>query len=343
MDFSFVIRTYNEGKFLDKTLELINKLEGNFSKEVIIVDSESTDNTLEIAEKYNCKIIIVKRSEWTWGKALNIGIENAKGKFIVILSGHSFIKNSDFLLQAKNFLQEENKIAAVYGKQFPIDEINPFEEFEYRNYYPDIEKFLMTNPKKKLIGISNACSIIKKEIWEEVKYDEKAQSLEDSIWAKEVLSKGYKLIYSNKLSIYHSHIFDISYLYKRYYWFIYYNLMENLNSKYLSNKKRIKNILKKFSYKYYLFFNKIYTKRAMIKFFQKKQYNIEEKLIDCYLYIKYTATYNAFKDFFIYKDKHPKTYLTLDVPDDIKEIENLVKPLNVNSNKDFDSKKIQEL
>ncbi len=148
MDFSFVIRTLNEGRFLKQTLEIINNLEGNFSKEVVIVDSESTDNTVEIAEQFKCKIVNILQKDWSWGKALNLGIENAKGRYIVILSGHSFIKNPDFLLNAKEFLESDINTAGVYGKQIPIKEINPFEEFEYRKYYPDLEKFVMDNPKK---------------------------------------------------------------------------------------------------------------------------------------------------------------------------------------------------
>ncbi len=322
MDFSFVIRTYNEGKFLGKTLELINKLKGNFTKEIIIVDSESTDNTLKIAREFNCKIIPIKRENWSWGKALNLGIQHAKGKYIVILSGHSFIKNSDFLIQAKKIFDKYHNLAGIYGKQIPIEEINPFEEFEYRTYYPDIEEFFMSNPKEKLTGISNACSVIKKEVWEEIKYDEKAQSLEDNIWAKEVLNKGYNLIYTNKLVIYHSHLFDIPYLYRRFYWFIYYNLMDNLNPKYISKKRRIKNILKRFGYKYYLILNKLYVKMAMKAFFKSKNYKIDKELLNCYLNVKYKAIYDAFKDFYVYKDKHPKTYITLEIPEEIKRMEN---------------------
>ena len=321
MDFSFVIRTYNEGKYIRETLERIEKQKGNFSKEVIIVDSESTDNTVKIAEEYNCKIIKIPQKNWSWGKALNTGIEKAKGEFIVILSGHSFIKGTDFLINAKKFFDKYEKLAAVYGKQFPILGMNPLEEFEYRNYYPDIDEFIMTNPKKKLIGISNACAVIKKKVWEENKYNEEVQSLEDSLWTKEVLKKGYTAIYTDKIKIYHSHIFNVPYLYKRFYWFIYYNLLEGSNPEFSSFKHKVRRYIKIVGYRYYLYFNKIYNEKKMKQYFKEKGYHIDEGLMKYYLKIKYTATINAFKDFCIYKENHPADYITLEVPEGIKELE----------------------
>ncbi len=150
-----------------------------------------------------------------------------------------------------------------------------------------------------------------------------------------MLLKGYKLIYSNKLIIYHSHIFDIPYLYKRFYWFIYYNLMDNLNPEHTTALKRFKKLIKNYGYKYYLFVNKIYTKSLMKKFFEERNYSVDEELIDYYLYVKYLAVYNAFKDFSVYKDKHPENYVTLNIPEDVKNIENKVKKRGLNFDGDF--------
>jgi len=63
----------------------------------------------------------------------------------------------------------------------------------------------MTKNTYPQYGISNACSIIRKDIWNIIKYNENVQSMEDGIWADEVLKKGYRLIYSNKFGVFHSH------------------------------------------------------------------------------------------------------------------------------------------
>ena len=48
--------------------------------EVIIVDGHSTDDTVEIAEKYGCKVVY--EDVGTRGDGCNIGVKNAKGEYI---------------------------------------------------------------------------------------------------------------------------------------------------------------------------------------------------------------------------------------------------------------------
>ena len=82
---SIIIRTKNEEKWIASCLRSVFKQTyRNF--EVIIVDNESTDKTLEKAKKFDVKIISIKN--FIPGKAINDGIRASKGEFIVCLSGH---------------------------------------------------------------------------------------------------------------------------------------------------------------------------------------------------------------------------------------------------------------
>ena len=56
MKISIIIPTYNEEDYLPALLKSIQRQ--NFKDlEVIVADAHSTDKTLEIAKKYNCKIV----------------------------------------------------------------------------------------------------------------------------------------------------------------------------------------------------------------------------------------------------------------------------------------------
>lgn len=62
-EISIIIRTYNEEMYLGKCLEKIfNQTYKNF--EVIIVDSESTDNTQKIASKFPVKLVEMKKKNF---------------------------------------------------------------------------------------------------------------------------------------------------------------------------------------------------------------------------------------------------------------------------------------
>ena len=70
---SIIIRTYNEGKNLGRCLNAIkNQSYSNY--EIIVVDSSSQDETVRIAESFNCKVIKIKKSSFTFGYAESLKI-----------------------------------------------------------------------------------------------------------------------------------------------------------------------------------------------------------------------------------------------------------------------------
>lgn len=103
--FSFVIRTKNEAIFLPQTLNAIREQRTTEKIEIIIVDSGSTDATLEIAKQFNCQVIKIRPEDFTWGYALNVGIQNAQGEYIGIISGHCVLTSKDFVSKSINILK----------------------------------------------------------------------------------------------------------------------------------------------------------------------------------------------------------------------------------------------
>ena len=111
--FSIIIRTYNEEKRIGEVLEAISK-QNYKNYEIIIVDSESTDNTVNICKKYNTKIITIKKESFNYSYASNIGAENATGDILCYISGHSIPVNDDYLLKA-NIDFNNSVVDGVYG------------------------------------------------------------------------------------------------------------------------------------------------------------------------------------------------------------------------------------
>ena len=111
---SIVIPVYNASKYIEETIKSIeNQTYQNY--EAIFIDDGSSDNSVEIIEKHksqNSKIKIIKNSHQGVSKARNIGIKNAKGRFL------TFLDSDDIWLESKLEKQiefvKENDYAFVY-------------------------------------------------------------------------------------------------------------------------------------------------------------------------------------------------------------------------------------
>lgn len=110
---SIVIRTYNEQKHLPEVLESIkNQTYKNY--EIILVDSESTDKTVEIAKKYGVKIVPILKKDFNYSYASNVGVKNSSGDIVCFLSGHSVPVKENYLEKINEIFQD-SKIGGCYG------------------------------------------------------------------------------------------------------------------------------------------------------------------------------------------------------------------------------------
>jgi len=213
---SIIIRTRNEGDALFELLKRISKQKtyNQLKYEIIIVDSDSTDNTRSIAESYGCYVVNIKKEEFSWGKAINLGIKEAKGDFCVLISSHCFPANDSWLYNLIKPLLLDEKIAATYGRQIPIKGVNPFEEVELKTWFPiNVKRY-----SSSIIGISNANACIRKSVWKLVNFDEYLSSSEDIDWALKVMDLGFKISYVPEAIVYHSHVMALENVYRRWYW-----------------------------------------------------------------------------------------------------------------------------
>ena len=116
MDLSIIIVAYNEEKNISSCLDSVFRLMKNqdMQYEVIVVDSLSTDRTIEISKKYNVEIIILEnfRSPST---AKYIGYLNSFGKTVFFLDGDmEILMDYSNLKKCINYTITD-KVAGVQG------------------------------------------------------------------------------------------------------------------------------------------------------------------------------------------------------------------------------------
>lgn len=196
---SIIIRTLNEARYLPWLLEAINAQRSEFRSEVIVVDSGSTDGTLEIASAYECHIVKIGKEEFSFGRSLNLGCKTASGKYLVIISGHCVPCHGSWLQRLVSPL-EEGVVAYVYGRQIGGPETHWSEHRIFAKYFPEQSAI-----PQQGIYCNNANSALLRTAWERYKFDESLTGLEDMYLAQKLVAEGGKLGYVAEASVFHYH------------------------------------------------------------------------------------------------------------------------------------------
>jgi len=194
---SIIVRARNEEKWISSCLTSVFRQDFT-DFEIIIVDNCSEDRTLEKAKSFPINEI-VSTKRFLPGKALNLGIRVSAGSHIVCLSAHCIPTNDKWLGNLfKNF--NDDQIAGVYGRQEPLAFSSDIDKRDLINIFGLDRKVQMKDP-----FFHNANSMIRRDIWQDIPFSETTTNIEDRLWAKEVLDRGYKIIYEPRASVYHYH------------------------------------------------------------------------------------------------------------------------------------------
>lgn len=208
---SVIVRCYNEREHIGKLLHgLFEQEQVDF--EVILVDSGSTDGTLEVARQYPIEdIVYIDPEEFSFGRALNYGCEAASGEVCVFASAHVYPKRTDWLKKLLEKFEEDENLALVYGKQRGNDVTRFPEKRIFKRWFPDHDIDQQESP-----FCNNANCAIRREVWEDFKYDDQLTGLEDLDWAKRVQQAGYDISYASEATIIHVHDETPREIYNRY-------------------------------------------------------------------------------------------------------------------------------
>ena len=206
---SIIIRTFNEGRHLPGVLSAIAGQRCR-SLEVLIVDSGSTDNTVQIAEMAGARIVHIQKEEFPFGRSLNVGCRAALGEFLVLLSGHCYPKHEDWL-EALLMPFDDELIGLVYGRQRGDDVTKYSEHRHFEKTFPDVSVIPQAG-----FFCNNANSAIRRALWLERPFDETLTGLEDLDWANWLTSHGRKVAYCAEASVSHVHEEKWSQVFRRY-------------------------------------------------------------------------------------------------------------------------------
>lgn len=207
--FSVVIRTKNEDRWIGHAIQsIIDHIPNN---EIIIVDNNSEDKTLSIASYFqrdphyndldsnytNLKILNI--SEYTPGRALNLGVDNATFENVLIMSSHCVLKQIDL----KSTLQLIRNHSGVFGNQIPIFEGKKIQKRYLWSHFADEPIENMYSEMEKRYFFHNAISCFQKSFLKKNPFNEVLSGKEDRYWARDVIEDGGSTYYDPNIIVDH--------------------------------------------------------------------------------------------------------------------------------------------
>jgi rhamnosyltransferase len=195
---ALIVRCYNEEAHIGRLLTGALR-QTHAPEEIIVVDSGSSDATLAIASAFPVQIVHIEPSEFSFGRALNLGLEAASSDLAVLASAHVYPLYDSWIERLIEPF-ERSDVALSYGRQQPPPGGRFSEQQLMARWFPSRSVETQRHP-----FCNNANAAIRRSFWENQPYDETLTGLEDLDWAKRAIDRGMLLSYVAEAPVIHVH------------------------------------------------------------------------------------------------------------------------------------------
>ncbi|KGR90095.1 glycosyl transferase [Ureibacillus massiliensis 4400831 = CIP 108448 = CCUG 49529] len=196
---SIVMLAWNRKEDVRESLTRIAEIEYD-NYEVIVVDNASTDGTQEVVKTEFPHVNLIEMSENVGIKAYNVGFEQAKGDYIIIIDDDSFPAKTAMRRMVKAFEQDPQLGVCA---------------FDVRNYYNyddinqdiDNEEGVKAIPRDYYMGFNGAGVGVRKDVFKQIGYypEEFFLYFNEMDCAYKIWDAGYKIEFFSNIVSYHKY------------------------------------------------------------------------------------------------------------------------------------------
>lgn len=222
---SIVIPTLNAGiEFRWLLCKLVDQ-QGIGSLEIVIVDSGSTDGTVQLARDCGCSVIEIPSGSFSHGNSRNTGADAASGDYLLFMVQDAYPIGNYWIYGMLSFLREHSdiKLAAVSCAEFSRSDSDMMYDWSIKNHYSFLgcdvfdrigefrgEQHTLLRSYGQL---SNVACLMSREIFQE--YHFRGDYAEDLDLGIRLIRYGYKVAMLSSIRVIHSHNRSSRYYLKR--------------------------------------------------------------------------------------------------------------------------------
>ncbi len=204
---SVIVRTKNCSEIIGQTLKALFSQHFN-DFELIVVDSGSTDETLNIVGEFPCTIVRMDPDDYLSGRSLNLGASHARAGLLVFQNSDTVPLSPDALGNLVAAFEDPD-VDAAFGRQVPRPDAWSWVRLEVGSAFPDAAE---TPP---WIPFAAPFAAMRKRAWEDHPFFEGAWGSEDTEWGYWARDNGRRVRYVKESVVMHSHNHNLRQLYGR--------------------------------------------------------------------------------------------------------------------------------
>lgn len=218
---SVIIPVKDGGDDLRRCLDGIARQRVDQPVELLVVDSDSSDGSRDLARSRGARVLQVGASEFRHGATRNLAIQDSQGELLVFTSQDAYPDDEHWLTRLVESIHGDERLAGTYGRQIPHEDASPPERFFLDFLYgsePRLQRAAAPEDlSMRTTLFSNVNSAIRRDVWARFPFADDLFFAEDQDWARRVLLAGYGIRYEPAAAVRHSHTYTVTTAFKRFF------------------------------------------------------------------------------------------------------------------------------
>jgi glycosyltransferase involved in cell wall biosynthesis len=223
----------NGERYLDEVLGAVRRQRVDRELELLIVDSGSTDRTLDIARMHGARIHEIPPESFSHGGTRNLIMELARGDHVAFLTDDATPAHDDWLQAMLDSFGAAEDVALAWGPQRPragaplavkAELRRWFANWEHADGSVDVQRLERSSEalaayesqRWRWQFFSDVNSCVARWAWERIPF-QPVPIAEDQVIGREMIEAGFAKVFHPRAAVYHSHDFPPWRFFQRYF------------------------------------------------------------------------------------------------------------------------------
>ncbi len=227
------IPVYNGARYLDEVLSAVRAQQVDRELELLVIDSGSTDGSLDICERHGARIHSIPKSEFSHGGTRNLAMQLAAGEHVAFITQDATPAHDGWLAALLEGFEQADDVALVFGPHDARPDASHMIKAEMERHFAtwgegatrvDVQRLGRSAADLSLYRrfpglwtfFSDVNGCVAKWAWRQVPY-KAVPYAEDQLLGREIIEAGFAKVFHPDARVLHSHDYPPAQFLRRYF------------------------------------------------------------------------------------------------------------------------------